>query len=189
MEKSPITLLFARCLHCLSPAYLLEQPEICKKFFEKNLEKLVSYKKILAKEADAAKLEYSNFLTKIVEDNKNDFAKFNKSSDRVDLFFGKYINTSEYEQMWCVFKLLSCLSHGQASVERGFSVNSNLLVENMHEDSLIAQMIVYDHVKSLKLEAYEVKVTKSCLDNANSARRRYFDALKQKPVSNQRSEW
>ena len=147
-----------------------------------------SYKKILAKDADAAKLEYSNFLTKIVKANKSDFVKFNKSSDRVDLFFGKYINTSEYEQMWCVFKLLSCLSHGQASVERGFSVNSNLLVENMHEDSLTAQKIVHDHVKSLKLEAYEVKVTKTCLDNANSARRRYFDALKQKSVSNQRSE-
>ena len=56
--------------------------------------------------------------------------------------------------MWCVFKLLLCLSHGQASVERGFSVNSNLLVENMHEDSLIAQRIVQDHVKSLKLQAY-----------------------------------
>ena len=90
--------------------------------------------------------------------------------------------------MWCVFKLLSCLSHGQASVERGFSVNSNLLVENMHEDSLIAQRIAHEHVKSFKLEAYEVKVTKSCLDNVNSARRRNFDALKQRSVSNQRSE-
>ena len=90
--------------------------------------------------------------------------------------------------MWCVFKLLSCLSHGQASVERGFSVISNLLVENMHEDSLIAQRIVHDHMKSLKLESYEAKVTKSCLDNVNSARRRYFDALKQNSVSNQRSE-
>ena len=88
----------------------------------------------------------------------------------------------------CVFKVLSCLSHGQASVERGFSVNSNLLVENMHEDSLTVQRIVQDHVKSLKLEAYEVKVTKTCLDNANTARRRYFDALIQKSVSNQRSE-
>ena len=188
MEKSPMTSLFARCLRCLSSAYMLEQPEICEKFSEKILEKLVSYKKILAKDADAAKLEYSNFLTKIVKANKSDFVKFNKSSVRADLFFGKYINTSEYEQMWCVFKLLLCLSHGQASVERGFSVNSNLLVENMHEDSLIAQRIVHDHVKSLKLEAYEVKVTKTCLDNANSARRRYFDALKQKSVSNQRSE-
>ena len=81
-----------------------------------------------------------------------------------------------------------CLSYGQDSVERGFSVSSNLLFENMHEDSLIAIRIVHDHMKSLELEAYEVKVTKSCLDNVNSARRRYFDALKQKSVSNQRSE-
>ena len=154
MEKSPVASLFARCLRFLSPAYMLEQPEICEEFFEKILEKLVCYKKILAKDADAAKLEYSNFLTKIVKANKSDFVKFNKSSVRADLFFGKYINTSEYEQMWCVFKLLLCLSHGQASVERGFSVNSNLLVENMHEDSLIAQRIVQDHVKSLKLQAY-----------------------------------
>ena len=167
---------------------MLEQPEICEEFFEKFLEKLVSSKMILAKEADAAKLEYSNFLTKIVKANKIDFVKFNKSSDRVDLFFGKYINTSEYEQMWCVFKLLLCLSHEQASVERGFSVNSNLLVENMHEDSFIVQRIVHVHMKSLKLEAYEVKVTKSCLDNVNSATRRYFDALKQKSLSNQRSK-
>ena len=65
--------------------------------------------------------------------------------------------------MSCVFKLLSCLSHGQASVERGFSVNSNLLVENMPEDSLTAQRIVQDHVKSLKPEVYEVKVTKIVL--------------------------
>ena len=36
-----------------------------------------SYKKILAKDADAAKLEYSNLLTKIVKANKSDFIKFN----------------------------------------------------------------------------------------------------------------
>ena len=101
MEKRPMTSVLAKCLRCLSPAYMLEQPEIYEKFFEKILEKLVSYKKILAKDADAAKLEYSNFLTKIVKANKSDFVKFNKSSDRVDFFFGKYINTNEYEQMWC----------------------------------------------------------------------------------------
>ena len=103
-----MTSLFARCFCYLSPAYMLEQPEICEKIFEKILEKLVSYKKILAKDADAAKFEYSNFLTKIVKANKSDFVKFNKTSDRVNVFFGKYINASEYEQMWCVFKLLLC---------------------------------------------------------------------------------
>ena len=43
-------------------------------------------------------------------------------------------------------------------------------------------------MKSLKPEAYEINVTKSCLNNVNSSRRRYFDALKQKSVPNQRSE-
>ena len=84
-----MTSFWARCLRCLSPAYMLEQPEICENFFEKNLEKLVSYKKVSAKYADAAKLEYSNFLTKIVKANKSDFVKFSKSNDRVDLFFWK----------------------------------------------------------------------------------------------------
>ena len=51
-----------------------------KKFFKKTLEKLVSYKKIFAKDVDAAKLEYSNFLTKIIKANKSDFVKLNKSS-------------------------------------------------------------------------------------------------------------
>ena len=50
----------------------------------------------------------------------------------------------------------------------------------MHEDSLIAQRIVHDHMKSLKHESYEVKVSKSCHDNVISARKRYFDALKKK---------
>ena len=52
----------------------------------------------------------------------------------------------------------------------------------MHEDGFIVQRIVHDHMKSLKLEAYEVKVTKSRLDNVNSASRRYFVALKQKSI-------
>ena len=58
MEKCSMTSLFSRGLRCLSPTYMLEQPEICEKFFEKILKKLASYKKILAKDADAAKLEF-----------------------------------------------------------------------------------------------------------------------------------
>lgn len=39
------------------------------------------------------------------------------------------------------------LSHGNASVESGFSVNEDLLVENLQESSLINQRIVYDAIK------------------------------------------
>ena len=38
--------------------------------------------------------------------------------------------------------------HGQASVESGFSLNSSILVEDLHEESLVTQWLVYDLVNS-----------------------------------------
>ncbi|GBO13838.1 hypothetical protein AVEN_181902-1 [Araneus ventricosus] len=39
------------------------------------------------------------------------------------------------------------LSHGQASVERGFSVNRAIEVENLKDESYISQRLVYDYIK------------------------------------------
>ena len=39
------------------------------------------------------------------------------------------------------------MSHGNASVESGFSVNEDLLVENLLESSLVSKRLVYDAVK------------------------------------------
>ena len=52
--------------------------------FEKILEKLVSYKQLPSREADAAELEFSNFLSTTVKEKKNTFVKFVKETDRVD---------------------------------------------------------------------------------------------------------
>ena len=44
-----------------------------------------------------------------------------------------------------VLKLL-LLSHGQATVERGFSVNKEMIVENQQEQSLVARRVIKDHI-------------------------------------------
>ena len=49
--------------------------------------------------------------------------------------------------------------HGQAQVERGFSVNSQLLVENLNNDSLIAQRIISDHMMQKQIKPHELKIT------------------------------
>lgn len=46
-------------------------------------------------------------------------------------------------------KVVLVLSHGQASVERGFSINKELIVENQKELSLVAQRLIVDHVRSV----------------------------------------
>ena len=40
-------------------------------------------------------------------------------------------------------------SHGQTSVESGFSINSSIMVENLREESLVAHRLVYDLINSL----------------------------------------
>ena len=58
VEKSPLRSLFARCLKCLSPNFMVESSRSCELMFEKILEKLVSYKQLPIREADAAKFEF-----------------------------------------------------------------------------------------------------------------------------------
>ena len=40
------------------------------------------------------------------------------------------------------------MSHGNTTVESGFSINGDMLVENLHEESLVAQRVVYDAIQS-----------------------------------------
>jgi len=47
-----------------------------------------------------------------------------------------------YAALFDIVKIFLVLSHGQASVEWGFSVNKEIEVENLHEHSLVAQRII-----------------------------------------------
>ena len=61
--------MFAKCLKCLSPSYMVECSKACEILFQKLLEKLVSYK-IVPSIADDAKMEYSWFVSTIVKKNR-----------------------------------------------------------------------------------------------------------------------
>ena len=41
------------------------------------------------------------------------------------------------------------MSHGQSIVNRGFSVNKEVAVENLSERSFIAQRIIHCHIESV----------------------------------------
>ena len=71
-----------------------------------------------------------------------------------------------------IVKILLVLSHGQATVERGFSVNKEIEVENLHEHSLVAQRIICDHLKAVG-GVLNVPITKKLLAAAASSRQKY----------------
>ena len=52
---------------------------------------------------------------------------------------------------WSVVKLLllQVMSHGHSTVNRGFSVNKEVAVENLSERSFIAPRIILGHIESV----------------------------------------
>ncbi|XP_063731298.1 uncharacterized protein LOC134858964 isoform X3 [Eleginops maclovinus] len=74
-----------------------------------------------------------------------DFISFKPMQKRLDVFLHGFIGKA-YPDLWAFCKTLLLLSHGQASVERGFSVNKEIETENMQEETLVAHRLVYDYV-------------------------------------------
>ncbi len=68
------------------------------------------------------------------------------------------------------------LSHGNAAVERGFSINKECLVENLQQHSLVSQRIVYDAVIAAG-GILNMNIDKSMILSVRNASAKRKDAL------------
>ena len=64
-----------------------------------------------------------------------------------------------YEKLWAVLKSLLTLSHGQATVERGFFTNKQVSIDNLQETSFVAMRQIQDHIHTVK-GSLNVNITK-----------------------------
>ena len=65
------------------------------------------------------------------------------------------------------------LSHGQSQVERGLIINDDIMVVNMHSDSLITQRIVYDHMKCNNFQPHNHEIGQKLCASVLSAYSKY----------------
>ena len=70
------------------------------------------------------------------------------------------------------------LSHGNAYVEAGFSVNKDILVENLHQRSLVAQRMVFHSIKRSG-GVLNIDINPELLRHCRSARTRYSSYLEE----------
>ncbi|KAG8198417.1 hypothetical protein JTE90_021658 [Oedothorax gibbosus] len=102
---------------------------------------------VAALSADRAK-QFDSVCYKSATEFKESF-QTNTRETRLDDFYITLIGKDkEFRDLINVIKMVLTFSHGNASVESGFSINKDMLVENLHETSLIALRTVYDGVKS-----------------------------------------
>ena len=136
-------------------------------------------------ECDKVMLQFNHFHDNSLTADSEAFNGFSMETGRVDTFyFDRLSNKADFKELWKVVKLLLALSHGQATVERGFSSNKEVMVENLAQHSLVAQRVICDHVRSVG-GVLNVVFSKELLLSAASGRQRYHTALDEKRRENE----
>jgi len=110
---------------------------------------------------------------------------YKRSESRLDHFWRDLI--PQNGPLSKVMRIVLTLSHGNASVERGFSINKEFLVENMREETLIAERVIYDSI-IIQGGIKNIEITKSLIHYMKNAHSRYKEALSAKIKKNEMSE-
>ena len=79
----------------------------------------------------------------------------------------------EFKDLWHTLQLLLTLSHIQAAVERGFSVNKEVLAPNMQEVSLQAIRLIHSSMLAQETSVADFVISEELLSSCNHASNRY----------------
>ena len=106
------------------------------------------------------------------------FATFDIYTDALHLLLGEFLHKNQkYNSFWRVCGNIFVFSHGQSAIERGFSINKQLLVDNLQEKSSVSQQIVYDHINYNEIKVQENDLSSGVLKSCRLANSRYITAL------------
>lgn len=171
-QVTPVNSRLARGLSIFDPNVFKENGILSR--LNSFLEEIVSIGWLSGQEADDVKEEFVKFVNipSVLES-----AKEYRRDQRLDSFLLPLMQENGVSDLLSTLvRRVLVLSHGQATIERGFNVNKELLVENQHESSVIAHRIVYDAIRECDLKTIEI--SSKMLMHARHARTRYSQAQK-----------
>ena len=77
---------------------------------------------------------------------KDVFEKFDRKTQRLDHFYFENFDMDRFPKLSIILQSIFVLSHGQAAVERRFSLNQSLLRCNMKEKSIVSRRRIEDYM-------------------------------------------
>lgn len=175
-ERSPIKYKLTRGISCLDPEVAVNET-IATKRLSLCLNILVSHNQVSGNEADKIDFQYKNIIqkTEVIALLKS----YNRST-RLDHFWMNIIDSNNgYAELKKFFQFVLILSHGNAAVERGFSINKECLLYNQAEESLVAIRLVHDAIISAG-GVSSVDISKELIHAARNAHTFYKESLKNK---------
>ena len=96
----------------------------------------------------------------------------------MDLFFFHDIRIGEkYPELAAIVKIILTLSHGEASVERGFNDNNIVLKDNHKSDSVVARRFIKNYLSEGGLKHHTAPINIQIIRSVKGAWRRYNEHL------------
>ena len=153
---------------------MMSKPESVVKMFQQVLKTLVEEKWKTNQQEDSELAQFRMLTSEAKKCHYERFATYSFTQQRLDKFFNKLLeNKEEYEQLWTTMKMLLTLSHGQAAVERLFSVNKEVINPNLQEMSLRAISLIYSSLSTEKTKLAEFHISEELLFSCNHVSNRY----------------
>ena len=185
-ERSPLKYSLIKYVSCFNPQIIWTQPEECQRRLKGVCNVFLDANRIATTAADKAKQSWNDLVsTEDFKVNSKNYCKLSRSDPdkRLDLFYREHLSEKEeYNDLYNLVKMVMVLSHGNAEAERGFSVNRQILQDNMMERSMVAQRIVHQALAKTGGKVTDVTIDKQMMSDVRLASRRrieYLDAKRQ----------
>ena len=185
-EKIPVVSKIVRNASIFNP-HLMATSE--KKYLFIRVQTLVSHlvtiERIDAQCGDKVVAQYKSFL----EENAEKFKSFKRNETRLDEFFFTVCGVNKsHPELASVIEVVLTLSHGQAAVERNFSLGKSIVVDNISERTIKMKKVLKDHMYSNKLNPRSIVINKSMYASYKQSRVAYkmhLEEEKKKKVTSQ----
>ena len=142
---------------------------------KKVLDHLIKHKLFQAQFCDKIMQQFLEFVGHDLKLLSDLFQSYKREKTSLDEFYFEKTDIRRFKELASLLNLT--LSHGQAAVERGFSINNSLSIVNISEKSLLCKKLVKDHLLSNQQEAHTVPITNQLIRSAATARQKYKESL------------
>ena len=192
-ERNSLASVIVHTADAFDPKVMIAtEEEVLKQKMKILMQRIVKLKIVTFNTADNALQQYSAMLQNVLVASQDGFLSFNRKEQRLDeFFFGTLKVDEKYPDLASVMIIIFVLSHGQASVERGFNDNNVVLKDNQSTDSVIARRFIKNYMNSKKVGPHTMTITSGLIRSVRYSHQRYLqylDSLKQVEKKNKKKD-
>ena len=173
--KCPLNYSVVRNACAFDPNLMATKLQLSLTKFKRLVSTVNDCKRVKDIDCDDVIWQYQKFLEDVVQVNSHSFEVFNSKDERLDDFFVAFLDEErDYTKLWGILRMILVLSHGQASVERGFRVNRQIEEVNLQHKSIECDEVDY------RGGILNVPLTKELFVSVSTSRKKYQQDLKEK---------